>query len=609
VIHPQPARWFEILVAPLDAMATLEALARSNCVEFDARLIGDAGADAASTAEMLREYAKFAKDYRAELPAPSPPVAEGEAAPATAMRSALGRLQAWAQEAAPMIEKLRKLQAERASLGFWSGILEELRGSELPLDALADAELPFESALFVFPEHALLAIPGGVIAKRWVDGAEEYALCFGTREAMAKLADQVSAANGRKALLPGWLRATPAGSAAIASERIAACDREVASLRVGIDALHAAHRTAQALGVVMQSVWRLSCSHVIEEGDIVCRIGGWTSDPERLAAVLDESTVRAVAHFPAPPAGVGAPLILSNPWWARPFELFTRLLGIPSRHGADPTALLAFIAPLLFGYMFGDVGQGLLLAALGAALGRRWSVLKLLVPAGIAAAAFGLVFGHVFGMESVVPALWVRPLEDPLPVLLVPIGGGAVLLILGLALGAIEARWAGATRQWLLRDSWVLLAYLGVLASLLHPAALALIAAGVAGSVLGPVLVRRSLREGMRALGSLLEKSLQLVINTLSFVRVGAFALAHAGLSAAVMALSESAGSVLAQALILVLGNVVVMAVEVLLVSVQTARLILFEFFVRFFATQGREFRPLRPPSFSIEETQHEPHG
>jgi len=609
VIHPEPARWFEILVAPLDAMATLEALARSSCVEFDVRQDVDAEPDAAATTEMFREYAKFAKDFRGELPAPSPPARESEAEPASAMRSALGRLRTWAEGAAPMIDQRRKLEAERASLGFWTKILGQLRGSELPLDALADAEPPFESALFVVPEQAPLAIPQGAIAKRWARGAEEHALCFGTREAMAKLAERVSAANGRRAPLPGWLRATPAESAAIAAERIADCDREIASLQADIDALHAAHRTAEALGEVVRSVWRLSCSHAIEEGDIVCRIQGWTSDPERLAAVLEESAVSAVAHFPKPPAGVGAPLILRNPWWARPFELFTRLLGIPSRHGADPSTLLAFIAPLLFGYMFGDVGQGLLLAALGAALGRRWSALRLLVPAGIAAAAFGVVFGHVFGMEEVVPALWVRPLEDPLPVLFVPIGAGAGLLVLGLLIGAFEARWAGTTRQWLQRDAWVLVAYVGVLASFLHLAGLALLAVGIAGTILAATLSSRSLREGALALGAFVEKSLQLLVNTLSFVRVGAFALAHAGLAAAVMALSESAKSVLAKALILAIGNITVMVLEVLVVSVQTTRLILFEFFVRFFVAQGREFRPLRPPSFSIEERQHEPHS
>jgi V/A-type H+-transporting ATPase subunit I len=279
---------------------------------------------------------------------------------------------------------------------------------------------------------------------------------------------------------------------------------------------------------------------------------------------------------------------------------------MPSRQGADPSMLLAFVAPLMFGYMFGDVGQGLILIGLGALLGRRSPALKLLIAGGVAAIFCGLAFGSAFGMEQLVPALWLRPLSDPLTILVVPLAWGALLLVLGMIIGALEAKWAGALRLWMMGDAWVLAAYVGALASFFHPLGFALLASCVAGSIASRALAKRSLRKGLLALGNLIEKMLQLLINTLSFVRVGAFALAHAGLCTAMIALADAAGDVFVYALIIVLGNAVIIVIEALVVSIQTTRLVLFEFFTRFYATRGREFSPLRPPSFSIEERPHE---
>jgi V/A-type H+-transporting ATPase subunit I len=107
----------------------------------------------------------------------------------------------------------------------------------------------------------------------------------------------------------------------------------------------------------------------------------------------------------------------------------------------------------------------------------------------------------------------------------------------------------------------------------------------------------------LTALGELVERLLQLLINTLSFARVGAFALAHAGLSSAIVALAGAAGHPLAAALVLIVGNLVVIVLEGLVVSIQTTRLVLFEFFARFLQGSGRVFRPLPLPPSALQET------
>ncbi len=120
---------------------------------------------------------------------------------------------------------------------------------------------------------------------------------------------------------------------------------------------------------------------------------------------------------------------------------------------------------------------------------------------------------------------------------------------------------------------------------------------------LGHALHARRLAALLPAVAELVERLLQILINTLSFARVGAFALAHAGLSSAIVALMAAGDNPVAQTLVLVAGNVVVLVLEVMVVSIQTTRLVLFEFFTRFLAAEGRIFRPLAaPPSISQEK-------
>jgi V/A-type H+-transporting ATPase subunit I len=290
-------------------------------------------------------------------------------------------------------------------------------------------------------------------------------------------------------------------------------------------------------------------------------------------------------------------MILHNPRWARAFELFPRLLGTPAMHEVDPTLILAVMAPVLFGFMFGDVGQGLVLLVAGLLLRRRLPALGLLIPGGIMAIAFGFLFGSVFSREDLLPALWLRPLEAPVTVLLVTVLAGAGIVAAGLALDALEEHWARRGTEWWRSKAGLALCYAGTLAAFADPRALWVAAAGVVWFVGGkarPAGGRRA-NSLAAALAEFLETFVQMAVNTVSFARVGAFALAHAGLSGAIVGLSEGAGPVGAW-LIMIVGNVVVIVLEGVVVGVQTTRLVLFEFFIRFLRAGGRQFRPLPTP-------------
>ena len=598
MIRPQAARWFEVLVARDDAFVALEALATTGAVEIEWRTVAPGLDAAARVNQLLKEYGALARRYRAYWPAPRLR-ATTRIAPADALAAALRQIHAWAADADPLIARLQEAETALAGLDTVARLIEGLRAAPLDLSKLAAAGAGVRAEVFVYAKGTRLPLPPSLLLHPVELGEETHLLAVGAPAAVESLAREVAAANGRRVPIPGWLEPDAGASLARIAVRRAAHAEEATGLRAALAATHARRALALALGDVARAEWCFENGGAIEHGDMFSRITGWTSEPARLVGAIERADARALASFPPPPRGVRPPLFLRNPWWARPFEVFSRLFGMPGEHGADPSAVLAVAVPLLFGYMFGDVGQGLVLAALGLALQRRWPVARLLVPAGLSAAAFGLAFGSVFGLTDVLHPLWLDPLADPLTVLAVPLVGGALFLALGLALAALEAYWAGRLGEWLATDAGFLLVYVGLLGALAHPAALLAALAGAVLFVAGRTALAGAGAAGS-ALGELLERTMQILINTLSFARVGAFALAHAGLSSAVVALAAAAGA--GALAVLVIGNVVVIALEGLVVSIQTTRLVLFEFFARFFRAEGREFRPLAPPPVPAEE-------
>jgi V/A-type H+-transporting ATPase subunit I len=333
-------------------------------------------------------------------------------------------------------------------------------------------------------------------------------------------------------------------------------------------------------------------------------ITGWTSDCSgcRIEAVLRSAGLHGLLRVHDPPQDLVPPVVLRNPRWAQPFELFERLLGVPATREADPSAILALVAPAMFGFMFGDVGQAALLVLAGAMLRRKYPALKLLVPGGIEAMLFGFLFGSVFAREDLLPALWLRPLQEPLTLLRVSVSFGAGVILMGFWLDALQHYWAGRAPLWWSARGGLVLSYLGMVGALLDSRALWAVPAGLAWNSFGRSVRAPSgrLKELAAGIGESLQTLLQLLVNTISFVRMGAFALAHAGLAATITGLAAGTDSRLVRGLVLVVGNLVVITIEGLIVGIQTTRLVLFEFFIRFLRGSGRLFRPLpKPPTLT----------
>ena len=369
-----------------------------------------------------------------------------------------------------------------------------------------------------------------------------------------------------------------------------------------LDGLGDKHHLAQALGELRKMSWFLKNVSALPVSSNFAWITGWTSDRsgDRLRKALMLQGSRAILHFPHTPEGAQPPLILHNPWWAKPFEIFANLLGMPDHNEADPSRVLALLAPLLFGYMFGDVGQGFILLMAGIFLKDRWPLLRILIANGASAMVFGLVFGSVFGREDLISPLWLHPINDPLPVLAVPLLAAVFVMLTGLTLKAMESRWRGGWVRWTHMEAPVIGVYLGIVSVFLsqNTFSLILIISSLIWFLVGSLLLSNGkLLPVFAAVGALFEAVLQLMLNTVSFVRVGAFALAHAGLSTAFNIMADNADSFAVFLLILLLGNIIVIVLEGLVVSIQTTRLILFEFFIRFLQANGRVFKPLTGPT------------
>ena len=491
-------------------------------------------------------------------------------------------------------------------------LTERGNDQELLLDMLRDAEsLPdlaqfssagpmLQSGLFLlgsgdWPD----SLPGTVIAQRVSIPTQRFLLAVGLPDEMSELEHQLHAQRARRLTLPENLPSQAADAEVAMRDCLFETRREIEDKRQVLRNLNERFGIADALADALFVRWYVNSVPELSATENFAWISGWTSleDEGDLQAMLTEDNVKGLLQLTEAPAGFEAPLLLKNPRWMRPFELFTRMLGIPAAREADPTRVIAIATPLMFGYMFGDVGHGAVLVAAGFLLQQRYPALRLLIYGGVMSILFGFAFGSVFALENIIPALWVHPIDEPVLMLLVPMAGGAVLLLIGMCLDALQSYWQQKGRYWWETGAGLMLCYIALLASIKEPRLLWLALIGALWFIVGHALAAREhrARAAGTAAAEFVESALQLVVNTVSFVRIGAFALAHAGLSMAVVGLSDATTSMPFTVAILLLGNVLIIALEGLVVSIQTTRLVLFEFFIRFLHGEGRPFRPLAP--------------
>jgi V/A-type H+-transporting ATPase subunit I len=597
-IRPRLASWFELLTSREELGAALDCLAQTGSVQLQAYSRSESRLALPDLRQVLNEYEALARRYAAWWPQPHFKAPDPQQPLTEVPQKAIEQLRAWAHDADPAVAELDHIAQSRGETTLLLQ-LQQAGGDALPqLDRMATAGPTLGSRVYVLPQGGPpLSLPPGVISQSHAANDATFLVAVGAEADMGDL-DQALAA--RKARLVGLPADLPSGRAALASalqQRQLALDERERVARATLDALSERHALADALGEISLAAWVVSHVPELPVTEHFAWITGWCSDRDdrKLHAALDARDLHYLLRFTATPEGEVPPSVLHNARWVRPFEVFTRLMGVPAGGEADPSIVVALLAPLMFGFMFGDVAQGLVIVIAGWLLRARQPALRLLIPGGLVAIVFGLAFGSVFAREDVLRALWVHPLESPLLVLGTALTFGAVVITLGQLIDAAQYSWRGELGRWFASPAGVLVAYLGVVGAMLDARALWLLPVGIAWSLLGAAAIARQDRAAAfgQAAGATVEHMLQLAVNTISFVRVGAFALAHAGLCSAVVGMAEAAGP--GYWPVLIVGNAAIVALEGLVVGIQTTRLILFEFFIRFLTARGRPFEPLPP--------------
>ncbi|MEY6433553.1 V-type ATPase 116kDa subunit family protein [Thioalkalicoccus limnaeus] len=345
-------------------------------------------------------------------------------------------------------------------------------------------------------------------------------------------------------------------------------------------------------------------------GHLAC-LAGWV--PARAVADLrrrlDDSLTQPFQLDSRDPLADERPLVPSVPVRSRllqPFALLVKQYGIPQYGEVDPVPLFAVTFLLMFGTMFGDVGQGAVIAILAWIFRKPLGRLYLFgVLAGLSSMAFGFLFGSVFGSKELLPALWMSPLKDPILMLQLALGWGILFIVLACLLaiynrlvvknlaGALFGHHGLVNLVFYLALIWgaVNLATAGAFGW--WPATLGLMALGGLAWYNWRHLDAPVAERVLVVFIETLETVIGYASNTLSFLRVAAFSLNHVALSIAIFTLAGMMGT-FGHLVTLILGNIFVIVLEGGIVMIQVMRLQYYEGFSRYFSGNGHEFAPLR---------------
>ncbi|MCW6677853.1 H(+)-transporting ATPase [Anaerococcus sp. NML200574] len=354
------------------------------------------------------------------------------------------------------------------------------------------------------------------------------------------------------------------------------------------------------------------------KGEKYLYLTGWVPNSkvkefESLSKKYDKTNVEVKKKYNQEP-----PTKLRNNKLFRPFEFLVNMYGAPNYNEIDPTPFFAVTYMLLYGMMFGDLGQGLVFILLSFFVDKINKTFGSLIRRiGFSACFFGLMYGSFFGIETLIPTLLIKPFDNIMKVLIASVAFGIMLLVIAYCLGIynklvkqknIEEGIFGkeGLAGLLMMISFVLLILNIVKVNPLPmPFALCLLILSIIMIVFSkPISAKIEKRDEVfessasdyyvESSFSIIEALLSVFSNLVSFTRVGAFAINHVGLYMAFEVMSKLVGGGIFGIIILIFGNVLIIGLEGMIVFIQGLRLEFYEMFSKYYQGNGRKFRPIK---------------
>lgn len=314
------------------------------------------------------------------------------------------------------------------------------------------------------------------------------------------------------------------------------------------------------------------------------------------------------------------PTLIRTPGVIKPFSILTRMLGTPNYSEINPTLVLTVLWVVMFGFMFPDLGQGILISVLGLILAFKVkkdffglnlrTIGKLWIGLGVSAAFFGALFGEFFLLENIIPALWLRPLESSNVwfLLKIAIFFGIGQIFLGITLGMINSLKKKDRIEALLGEHSVasLTLYSGILIlivkfwttrslSILVDWTILIPIVGLTAILMKSTIKRRicKKKEGgiLEDFGTAIHMLISLLSNTVSYARLAGFLLAHVALAAVTHVLMMKNVTLGLTGFIFM--NFLALSIELLVVMIQALRLLYYEFSTKFYSGTGIAYDPL----------------
>lgn len=320
-------------------------------------------------------------------------------------------------------------------------------------------------------------------------------------------------------------------------------------------------------------------------------------------------------------SGLKAPTKLNNNWISKPFENLVYMYGVPNYKEVDPTIFFSITYMILFGAMFGDLGQGLVFLLAGIYIEKKNKMFgELLMRVGMSSMIFGFFYDSFFGYEYIVSQvipfnIFIRPIENINTMLSVSVGFGILLLYFSFGYSIFNKLKNSDIKEGIFGRN-------GIVGLILYTTLILI----VANQLLDNITVNRSLLISIVFITMLLlllkepitnrirkedflyhetageyyvesgfelvETFLSMLSNTLSFIRIGAFALNHVGLFIAFHTMADLIGSTFGNISMFILGNLLIIFLEGLVVFIQGLRLMYYEIFSKYYIGNGYKFEP-----------------